>query len=228
MNKRVYNKTIGKIFRTLGFLLMLLVSVILASELVVASNIPFLQSVEPIATQITGLIPTAVNGYFGLGMLAGLLFLVWAIRRGFVLRVLVTVLLVVVFLLESYTANAFFTGYVLTSPSWLGSVVNLVSGPIDQLLAISGWVAPGVTLFAVILLWGVFANARPKRFSIFFIRLATLTLFLGVVLMALEVNLTSAFVSSSGFLTVKYLSYIASFALISVGSLLGVIGFYRK
>ena len=228
MNKRVYNKAVGKIFRTLGFLLILAVSLVIAAELIVATGITFLQVAEPYANQLLDLLPVAIYDYLGLGLLAGFLFLVWSIRRGVVLRVLVTVVLLVVFLLESYTSVSFFTGFLLLTPTWLDAVFNAISGLLDQLLAISVWVAPGASLFAVMLLWGVFANARPKRFSIFFIRLATITLFFGVVALALQANLTLSFATADWYLLVMYMCYILSFGLIAFGSLFGVIGFYRK
>ncbi len=228
MNKRVYNKTGGKIFRTLGFLLILIVSLVLTASLIDMSNITFLASVEPLATQVLDLVPAVVLEYVGLGLLVGLLCLVWAIRRGLVLRLFITVSLLVIFLLDAYTSVSFFTGYMVIAPSWLTSVLDAIAGPLDQLIAISQWVAPGVALLAVMLLWGVFANARPKRFSIFFIRIATITLFFGVVAMALAENLTATFVTADWFMMVQYLCYIASFALIAFGSVFGVIGFYRK
>lgn len=228
MNKRVYNRTVGKIFRTFGFLLILLVSLIIGAEMVAMSDASFLASVVPIATQITDIVPAALNDYLGIGIVAGLLCLVWAIRRGLVLRLLLTVVLVVVFIVETHTAISFLTGYMLSAPSWLDSALDAIAGPIDQLLAISPWVAPGAALLVVILLWSVFANARPKRFSIFFLRVSTITLFFGIVAQALLVNLTATFTSATWFTTVLELCYLVSFALIAVGSALGVIGFYRK
>lgn len=229
MNKRVYNKTVGKIFRTLGFLLILVASLVFISELILVSDLAFLASIEPIASNISGLLPAAVYEYVGLGLIVGLLCLVWAIRRGFLLRVLVTVLLVVTLAVQVNSGVSFLSGMNVVAPSWLDSAVAAVSGPLDQLLAISEWIEPGVALFSVMLLWGVFANARPKRFSIFFVRVATITLFLGIVLYGLQANLsTSTFVSATWYVTILNICYLLSYALIAGGSVFGVLGFYRK
>ncbi len=228
MNKRVYNKTVGKIFRTLGFLLILVVSAIITAEMITSGTISFLAFAEPIATQVADLIPAIVYEYLGLGLLVGLLFLVWAIRRGVVLRFLVTVVLLAVFVIESYTAISFFTDNNLLTPAWLVSALAAISGPIDQLLDISIWIAPGAALAAVILLWAVFANARPKRFSIFFIRLSTITLMFAIIMLGIKSNVSGAFTTADWYLMIMNVCYFLSFALITFGSVFGVIGFYRK
>lgn len=228
MNKRVYNKAVGKIFRTLGFLFILAVSLIVTAALIVNSGVSFLAFAEPMASQALALVPAVMLDYLGLGLLVGWLFLIWAIRRGVFLRVLVTVVLLVVFVLDTYNADAFFTLLPMSSPSWMDAVFNAIASPINQLLAISNWIPAGVSLLAVMLLWGVFANARPKRFSIFFIRVATITLFFGVVAFGLKANLTSAFVQATWFDLILGVCYILSFGLIAFGSAFGVIGFYRK
>lgn len=228
MKKRVYNKTVGKIFRTLGFLILLAVSLVVGAELVIVSDLAFLDSVEPLANDLLSLLPVATYDYLGLALLVGLLLLVWAIRRGIILRVLLTVALVGTFALESYQMLSYLTGFVYLTPSWLGSGINAISDVLDQLLDISPWLMPGGALLVVMLLWAVFANKRPKRFSIFFMRVATITLFFGIVALALEMNLTATFVTATWFELIKYVCYIASYALIAVGSLFGVLGFYRK
>ncbi len=228
MKKRVYNKTFGKIVRTLGFLMVLASSLLFTAMLIDSSTASFLSSLQPMVTQIIDMLPTEFYHYLGLGYLVGLLLLIWAIRRGFVLRVLITIVLIGLFIIESFNMVSFLTGYAMLTPTWLGNIINSQSALINQLLDISPWIAPGVALLAVMLLWGVFANARPKRFSLFLFRIATITLFLGVVVFALQYNLSAAFVTADWYVVILDLLYIISYALIAVGALFGTIGFYRK
>ena len=228
MKKRVYNKTFGKIVRTLGFLLILAVSAIFTALLIDNSTASFLSSLQPIVTEIINLLPTELYNYLGMGFLVGLLLLIWAIRRGFFLRILITIVLLGLFVIESYNAVSFLVGYWMYTPTWLADFINSQSSLMDQLLDISPWIAPGVALFAVMLLWGVFANARPKRFSLFLLRFSTITLFLGVVALALQFNLTATFTTADWYVVIMDVLYILSYALIALGALFGTIGFYRK
>src|SRR5690554_4045265 len=97
MNKRVYNSTFGKIVRTLGFLLVLVSSLYIATFLVIQnSTLPLVGNILPFAEMIDDMIdslPAFIGDYVGLLLIVGLLMITWAIRRGIILRVLITVLL---------------------------------------------------------------------------------------------------------------------------------------
>ena len=57
MNKRVYNSTFGKIVRTLGFLLVLVSSLYIATYLVLQnSTLPFVSNILPFADNINNFI----------------------------------------------------------------------------------------------------------------------------------------------------------------------------
>jgi len=55
MNKRVYNKTFGKIVRTLGFVLVLVSSLYIATSLIIENDtLPFINILTPFAQTADG------------------------------------------------------------------------------------------------------------------------------------------------------------------------------
>jgi len=230
VNKRVYNKTLGKIVRTLGFLLILASSLFISVALILEfDTLPFIDNLTPYATQADGILANIpyIAEYAGLGLVAGLILLLWAIRKGLILRVVLTVVLVFGFVVSSIDGTSQLVPLVLAAPSWLAGVVDMISDYVNQVTAMSEYVVPGVAVAAPFLLWILFAYKKPGRFSLFLLRLGSITLFLAVLMLVAE-----SFVSSlSGidiYGTIKIMLYIVSYLFFVVGSLFGTLGFARQ
>lgn len=232
MNKRVYNSTAGKIFRTLGFLLVLVSSVYISTYLVIQNNtLPFVSSILPFAESIEAIIdslPAFIAEYVGLALVVGLLLLTWAIRKGIVLRVLITVVLLFGYLESAIINSSSLVPLNLVNPSWMVSVLDLVEPFYDQVVALSEYVVPGVMIAAPMFLWALFANKKPGRFSVFMMRLGTITLFLAVLSLVLGQLFLTTLALENWYITVQTALYMVTYLLFVVGGAFGLIGFSRK
>jgi hypothetical protein len=231
MNKRVYNKVFGKIVRTLGFLLILVSSVFLAVQLILTyQTLPFIDSLVPFADMVNDVVaPYAfLSEYAVLALIVGQIFILWAIRRGLILRVLLTVTLVFLFVENSFAGESVLVPIAVDSPSWLGNVLGFIEGPFDQLVALSEYIIPGVTVAVPFLLWVLYAYKKPGRFSLFMLRLGSITLFLAIAMLIVQ----ELFVPSLGdveiYGTINTVLYILTYLLNALGGVFGTLGFARK
>ncbi len=232
MNKRVYNSTVGKIFRTLGFLLVLVSSLYISTFLVIQnSTLPFVGSILPFAEIIDSIItalPAFIGDYVGLLLIVGLLCIIWAIRKGVVLRVLVTVLLVFGYFESAINNSSSLAPIELAHPSFIVSILDLVEPFYNQIISLSEYVVPGVMLATPIFLWAIFANKKPGRFSILMFRLGSTTLFLAILTLVVGDLFVQSLASQSWYLAVQTSLYMVTYLVLLVGSAFGVIGFSRK
>lgn len=232
MNKRVYNSTVGKIFRTLGFLLVLVSSVYISTYLVIQNNtLPFVSSILPFAETIEGVIdslPAFIAEYIGLFLVVGLLLLTWAIRKGIVLRVLITVVLLFGYLESAIINSSSLVPLTLGNPSWMVSVLDLVEPFYDQIIALSEYVVPGVMIAAPMFLWALFANKKPGRFSVLMMRLGSITLFLAILSLVLGDLFLTTLAVENWYVTVQTALYMVTYLLFVVAGVFGLIGFSRK
>ncbi len=231
MNKRVYNKAFGKIVRTLGFLLILVSSVFLAVQLILTyQTLPFIESLVPFADMVNDVVaPYAfLSEYAVLALIVGQIFILWAIRRGLILRVLLTVTLVFLFVENSFAGESVLVPIAVDSPAWLGNVLGFIEGPFDQLVALSEYIIPGVTVAVPFLLWVLYAYKKPGRFSLFMLRLGSITLFLAIAMLIVQ----ELFVPSLGdveiYGTINTVLYILTYLLNALGGVFGTLGFARK
>ena len=232
MKNRVSNGVFGKIVRTLGFILVLISSVLILSEIVLANTSnSILAYAEPYAQLVQDAIaPIGFNfGEYALfAFVVGLLFLVWALRKGLILRLLITVLLVFVFVEAIANQNGLFTGIVLVAPSFVNSAVSLVETYLDQAVSASPYIIPGASLVLVLFLWTLFANKKPKRASVSVVRLASLFLLLAIIVAALPLVASASVFTQSWYVTVQLVLYVLSYALFILGSAFGILGFLRS
>ena len=232
MNKRVYNSTIGKIVRTLGFLLVLVSSIYISTYLLLQNtNLPLVDALLPFAEIIESIIntlPQVISEYVGLALVIGLLLITWAIRKGIILRVLLTFLLLFGYFESAINNSSSLAAITLSQPSWMGSVLNFVEPFYNKLVAASDYIVPGAMLLAPIILWGVFANKKPGRFSIFMLRVGATTLFLAILMFVVGDLFLSSLATQNWYLTIRTVFYLITYLLFLVGGVFGVIGFSRK
>lgn len=231
MNKRVYNSTVGKIFRTLGFFLVLLGSLYFLILLVAENQaLPFIGTiiypvVEPFYNMATGL-PTFFYEYIGLAFIVGLFFLVWVLRRGIILRVLVSVGLIYTFFYGGLFNTMALAPIVFAFPAWVGKVNQLLEPFFTLLTDISEYVQPGIMVLTPVFLWMLFASKKPKRASVSFLGFGMTLLFLAI--LAIQANNLWLNLTADWFFIVAVSIFILAYALISIGSVFGLLGFSRK
>ena len=234
MNKRVYNKTFGKIVRTLGFLLILVSSLFLLSQVLIFSGYAALPVVTPLISY-GQLIATNFQmlaffnaGYAVIGLAVGIMLLVWAIRQGILFRVILTVLLLLAVIITVLNGQALLVPLVITFDPAIANIIGSVSGVLTPLFAISPFIAPGIFVAAAVLFWAVLAYKKPKRLSLFLLRIGATTLFLAMLMMAVPTALSLTLLTNELYLTGAIGLYVVTFLTFSIGSAFGVVGFLRK
>jgi len=231
VNKRVYNKTFGKIVRTLGFLLILVSSIFIATVLILENEtLPFIDNLTSFAQMADGILANIplIADYAGLALVVGFIFLLWAIRKGLILRVLLTVVLLFGFIESSISGTSQLVPVVLASPSWLAGLLGAIEPFVDQITAMSPYVIPGVGVAAPFLLWMLFAYKKPGRFSLFMLRLGTIALFLAVLMYAVANLFVTSLLTVDIYSTIEIMLYIVTYLFFIVGSAFGTLGLARQ
>lgn len=235
MKKRVYNTAVGKIFRTLGLLLVLVSSIYLATRLALNpahADLPFIgnisgyaQMVDDILVGITFLNETA---YVFLFLSIGLIMLTWAIRRGIILRVLLTGLLVAGFVIAAAVEETLLAPIVVISPAWLLTLLQSLDTLIDNVLAMNDYLIPGVALATAFLLSALFSSKRPRRIYLLFLKVGTGILLLAVLMYFVANTLMTDLLDMEIYVTIMVSNYLLTYLMFAVGGIFGVIGFMRK
>jgi hypothetical protein len=235
MKKQVHNGPVGKVFRTLGFLLVLVASLVITIKIVlhpdnqdlavVSQLTSFAEIGNDFIADITLLSETT---YVLLALTVGLLFIVWAIREGIVLRVLLTVLLLAGFIFGAASSQSYLVPIELVNPDWLQSILANLEDTLSEVTAISQFVVPGIALATAVLLWAVFAYKKPSRISTLLPRLSTTTLFLAILLSFVGHEIMPSLLDLDIFVMVYVLLYIVTYAVFALASAFGVLGFARK
>ena len=232
MNKRVYNSTFGKIVRTLGFLLVLVSSLYIATFLVIQnSTLPLVGNILPFAELVDDMIqtlPAFIGDYVGLLLIVGLLMITWAIRRGIILRVLITVLLLFGYFESAINNSSSLAPINLAHPAFMASILDLVEPFYDQIVGLSEYVVPGAMLAAPMFLWALFANKKPGRFSVLMLRLGSIALFLAILMLVVGNLFLADLAAENWYLTVQTSLYMVTYLVFLVGGVFGVLGFSRK
>lgn len=226
MNKRVYNKTFGKIFRTLGFLLILVSSIYFGARLVLEYNtLPLMNFLSPFADFIDSIIGIDfIQKYAFLMLLVGLTFVVWAIRRGIIFRVLLTFLLLVMSVYAMVADIVYMTWLPISVPIWWASILDFATPLIDQLFALHGAVEPAIVLLVPILLWIIFRNKKPGRLSIFMMRMGSVAMALAIIMVVVATDFFTDLQGLDIYVTIYLMAYIFTYLFYIVGSVFGIIG----
>ena len=231
MNKRVYNKAFGKIMRTLGFMLVLVSSVFLAVELILTyQTLPFIETLLPYAQMVSDFTSqyAFISEYAVLALIVGEIFILWAIRKGLILRVLLTLTLVFLFVENSFSGQSVLVPIAVDSPAWLGNILGFIEGPFEQLVALSEYIIPAVTVAVPFLLWVLYAYKKPGRFSLFMLRLGSITLFLAIAMLIVKNLFVPSLADVEIYGTITTVLYILTYLLNAIGGLFGTLGFARK
>jgi hypothetical protein len=235
MKTPVYNGPLGKLIRTLGFLLVLAASLVITIKIVlnpdnadlilISSLTEYAEMGQEYIADIDLLNETT---YIFLALSAGLLLIVWAIGKSFFLRILVTVLVLATFIFGAASSQSYLLPMELITPDWLQSILANLEDLMNEVLAVSQYVVPAVALATAIFLWAVFANKKPSRISIFLPRMATTTLFLAILLSFVATEILPSLMDIEIVAIIKVLLYLVTYAIFALASVFGVLGFARQ
>ena len=218
--KKVENKTLGKIIRTIGFLLYGFSMLIFLFEL--------LKNIEMQVDALNNIIESLYN--IGLTMfivsvchIAGLIMISWALGKNMFHKILLTVLLII--LLVSFAFDNAIYVYGISSlsvPAFLEPITNIFSN-LSNVFDGATILLQLVILFFV---WHLLAYKRPRRFSTILIRVSFTVLTLASVPTAIFYFVGTPDVAIIQ--TIINYVWVIWAGLGLMGSLFGIIGFVRK
>lgn len=226
LNKKVYNKTFGKIVRTFGFLLILIASIYFGANLVIAyQDLPLMNFLLPFAEIIDGIIGIPFIAEYAFFMLIiGLLMVIWAIRKGIIIRVLLTFVLLVMSVYAMVADIVYMTWLSVEMPAWWHTILDFAKPLLDQFLALHGAVEPALVLLVPILLWITFRNKKPFRLSVFLMRLGSIAMLLATLMVIVSEDFFTALQGVDLYQTIYLLMYIFTYLFFLAGSIFGLVG----
>jgi hypothetical protein len=234
MKNRVYNGPFGKIVRTLGFVLVLVGSAFYLSKILIDptyATLPLIGSIAPYGQLIDAQLAvlTFLNSGFALiALILGFILIVFAIRRGVVVKTILTAALLIALLMTANLGSGLFAPIVVTFDPAIANILGFGDIVLSPLLGLSPYVAPGVFIGSAFLIWVVFAYKRPKRISTFFVRVGATTLFLAMAMQVAPALLGMALLDIQLYFTGVIAFYVLSYATFAAGSAFGIVGFLRK
>jgi hypothetical protein len=235
MKNQVYNGPFGKLLRTIGFLAVLVGSLYLATKMVLDpgnAELPLIGNLTEFANlvndQLTNVTFLNETAYVFLILSGGFILLTWVLRKGLILRVLLTVLLAVNFIFAAATGDTFLAQMAVISPDWLIELLQSIDSIYDEVVALSDYLIPGVALASAFFLWVLFAYKKPGRLSTFVLRMGTTSLFVAILMNFVANAFMTSLLDLEIFMTVMVALYLVTYLLFLLGSALGVLGFTRK
>ena len=235
MKNQVYNGPFGKLLRTIGFLAVLVGSLYLATKMVLDpgnAELPLIGNLTEFANLVNDQLANVTflneTAYVFLILSGGFILLTWVLRKGLILRVLLTVLLAVNFIFAAATGDTFLAQMAVISPDWLIELLQSIDSIYDEVVALSDYVIPGVALASAFFLWVLFAYKKPGRLSTFVLRMGTTSLFVAILMNFVANAFVTSLLDLEIFMTVMVALYLVTYLLFLLGSVLGVLGFTRK
>jgi uncharacterized membrane protein len=237
LNKRVYNKAFGKIVRTLGFILILVSSLLYLTKIVMSNpDLPLRNYLLMVATPVNDFLAANPNinailsEYAMFGLVFGYLFLVFAIRKGFIVKLILTLSFLVLLVNAVFAGSTYLLpqALALEFPLWLTNVLNPLEALYLSLVSVSEYIIPGVAAAVPFFLWVVYAYKKPGRLSLLLLRAGSILLFLAVLAVAVEQLFVPSLADLAIVGTITLIFYVLNYTFAVLGSVLGVLGFFRK
>ena len=214
--KKNQTSTLKKVLRTLGFVLVLVASVIVITKTVATNNdLTLLKPFSGLAESIHELVKF-LNDYIVIMFSVGMLLIVFAIRSAFVSIFMLAITLILILYPNSELINLFGVGV---------GTLSFIPDLLDDVISINEYISPVFLVLAVVLINLMLKNKKPKKFSLFWYGLGTTILGLNMILRFVNVE---SFISGIGldFPVTNYL-YLLSYSLLVVGSVFGILGFKK-
>lgn len=223
----VENGPIAKLFRTIGYLALLVVAIVGIGSMLIAFtlfvNVEFLFNVgsEIIKFQTTNL--AFLTDYIGLIFTGGILLLIWTQSKKLFLPIFTTVLILIsVYFRDTFYAAIFGNGQIipfLTLPQ-----IDFVT----DLLLEHNFLYGGTLVLTTLFVYIILGIKKPKRVSSSTVSSSMLILVFYLVLQFLPALLENDWGSNDIYLAITFGVGTLAFIGVTLGSVFGILGFARK
>ena len=235
MKQYVENKGFAKFLRTLGYTMVLFATMLTALELVFseAANFILLDTFRELLAPVESFVSelTFLNGvtYIFMAFVLGMFLLVVTLKKSTFSRVFFGLITLFLGLILIYENQNLVLPIEIVNPEWLTDLLSMASVAFDPLLDLSeDFANPLISLLFVLITWHVFASKKPKRLSTQFVRFGLAVLFVAVLTFFASIAFEGGFFSGDVYQTIQSYAYFIALDLISIGSIFGILGLFRK
>jgi hypothetical protein len=232
------NKTsvLTKLLRTLSFVILLVVFALLQMHFLFDANTDvillnqiqsLLQPVQDILTNYSFL---QDGFYIATALLLGLLLFIWTVSKSVVLKVMLTLALILSYVVMLYEQVLFIAPETLSviSPAFLDSVFDIINPLLEELFALQALIPLLIIFVTFALLTILLAFRKPKRVSLIIVRAGFDIVLLALFVEFLKVVLIDSIIPLNIYDIIKNYSFLIGYDLVILGSVFGILGFFRN
>jgi len=232
------NKTsaLTKLLRTLSFVILLAVFTLLQmyflfdanTDVILLNQIQTL--LQPVQDVLTNYSFLQDGFYIASALLLGLLLFIWTVSKSVVLKVILTSVLILSYVVMLSEQVLFIAPETLsvTSPTFLDSVLDIIGPLLQELFALQALVPLLIIFITFALLTLLLASRKPKRVSLIIVRAGFDIVLLALFVEFLKVVLIDAIIPLNIYEIIKSYSFLIGYDLVILGSIFGILGFFRN
>jgi hypothetical protein len=232
------NKTsaLTKLLRTLSFVILLAVFTLLQmyflfdanTDVILLSQIQSL--LQPVQDVLTNYSFLQDGFYIASALLLGLLIFIWTVSKSVLLKVILTSVLILSYVVMLSEQVLFIAPETLsvTSPTFLDSVLDIIGPLLQELFALQALVPLLIIFITFALLTLLLAFRKPKRVSLIIVRAGFDIVLLALFVEFLKVVLIDAIIPLNIYEIIKSYSFLIGYDLVILGSIFGILGFFRN
>lgn len=232
------NKTsvLTKLLRTLSFVILLFVFTLLqmhflfdtTTDIILLNQIQSL--LQPVQDVLTNYSFLQDGFYMASALLLGLLLFIWTISKSVILKVIVTIALIFSYIVMINEQVFFIAPNSMTviSPAFLDSVFDIIGPLLEELFALQALIPLLIMFITFALLTLLLAFRKPKRMSLMIVRAGFDILLLALFVEFLKVVLIDSIIPLNIYDIIKTYSFLIGYDLVILGSIFGILGFFRN
>ena len=232
------NKTsaLTKLLRTLSFVILLAVFTLLQmyflfdanTDVILLNQIQTL--LQPVQDVLTNYSFLQDGFYIASALLLGLLLFIWTVSKSVVLKVILTSVLILSYVVMLSEQVLFIAPETLSviSPTFLDSVLDIIGPLLQELFALQALIPLLIIFVTFALLTLLLAFRKPKRVSLIIVRAGFDIVLLALFVEFLKVVLIDAIIPLNIYEIIKSYSFLIGYDLVILGSIFGILGFFRN
>jgi hypothetical protein len=226
--------SLTKLLRTLSFVFLLSVFSLFIMHLVFETQVEFIlmDLIRPLLQPFQDIIATIdvlSNTFYILSALVvGLLLFTWTVSKSVLINVFLTVTIVLSYLVMLSEETLYISYMELLRPEFLNVLFDLINPVLEVLLSLHEFVGLLIVFVTFILLTLLLVFRKPKRFSLTLVRVGVDLLLLALFVEFAKVVLIDSFIPANIYEYIKNYSFLIGYDFIALGSIFGILGFFRN
>jgi hypothetical protein len=226
--------SLTKLLRTLSFVFLLSVFSLFIMHLVFETQVEFILMdlirplLQPFQDIITSIDILSNTFYILSALVVGLLLFTWTVSKSVLINVFLTVTIVLSYLVMLSEETLYISYMELLRPEFLNVLFDLINPVLEVLLSLHEFVGLLIVFVTFILLTLLLVFRKPKRFSLTLVRVGVDLLLLALFVEFAKVVLIDSFIPANIYEYIKNYSFLIGYDFIALGSIFGILGFFRN